>query len=408
MNDGIDDVVNDDDQNGDDDDESEYDSDDDDSNDSDGEVQKEEAGEEEVHGMSVDGRAAAVEDIAEMDGVAAISLHPSMGLGMGMGPGMGMGMGLGLGLGGGGGGSGTFATFMNLGGSGAQAGAKAGTLAHPSGADVGAGTSGGGAGGSGAIDLLDSHPLAPEPATDDKWAAEAGGAMNDQGDDGDGNGAGDKAGDKAGDEAGDEETDRALAAAEAELEAVEAELRAAGVMDIEGGEELPTNRGLRRAAKAASREQRILDGARRKRGITGRGGGYDISSYDGGGGSRGGRGGRGRGDGGYGGGRGRGSFGGGGGGGGGGGAAPGKHVVGAGHVFGDFERHTTGFGSRMLARMGYAGEGSGVGRDGRGISEPITAESRAKRVGLGAENAPRDGDGGNERERPRERTCGRR
>jgi hypothetical protein len=35
--------------------------------------------------------------------------------------------------------------------------------------------------------------------------------------------------------------------------------------------------------------------------------------------------------------------------------------------------------------MGFQGEGSGVGKDGSGISEPITASMRAKRVGLGAE-----------------------
>ena len=59
----------------------------------------------------------------------------------------------------------------------------------------------------------------------------------------------------------------------------------------------------------------------------------------------------------------------------------------------------------MLAKMGYAGEGSGVGRDGRGISEPISAESRGKRVGLGAERAPRDdgGGGGGERYRDKDR-----
>ena len=60
-------------------------------------------------------------------------------------------------------------------------------------------------------------------------------------------------------------------------------------------------------------------------------------------------------------------------------------VVGAGHSFGAFEAHTSGFGSRMLAKMGFQGEGSGVGKDGSGISEPITASMRAKRVGLGAE-----------------------
>ena len=60
-------------------------------------------------------------------------------------------------------------------------------------------------------------------------------------------------------------------------------------------------------------------------------------------------------------------------------------VVGAGHSFGAFEAHTSGFGSRMLAKMGFQGEGAGAGKDGRGISEPIAASIRGKRVGLGAE-----------------------
>ena len=60
-------------------------------------------------------------------------------------------------------------------------------------------------------------------------------------------------------------------------------------------------------------------------------------------------------------------------------------VVGGGHKFGAFEAHTTGFGSKMLAKMGFQGEGSGVGTPGReGISEPVLAMTRGKRVGLGA------------------------
>ena len=64
----------------------------------------------------------------------------------------------------------------------------------------------------------------------------------------------------------------------------------------------------------------------------------------------------------------------------------GKHVVAAGHQFGAFEKHTSGFGSKMLRAMGYQGEGTGVGPGGTGIAEPIAAEMRKKRVGLGAEN----------------------
>ena len=64
-------------------------------------------------------------------------------------------------------------------------------------------------------------------------------------------------------------------------------------------------------------------------------------------------------------------------------------VVGAGHEYGAFEKHTTGFGSRMLAKMGFQGQGSGVGREGEGIAEPVVATTRGKRVGLGAFGAER-------------------
>ena len=59
--------------------------------------------------------------------------------------------------------------------------------------------------------------------------------------------------------------------------------------------------------------------------------------------------------------------------------------MGAGEAFGAFEKHTSGFGSRMLAKMGFQGVGSGVGKGGTGIAEPVAAVTRAKRVGLGAE-----------------------
>ncbi|KAL8206295.1 hypothetical protein R6Q57_009846 [Mikania cordata] len=48
-----------------------------------------------------------------------------------------------------------------------------------------------------------------------------------------------------------------------------------------------------------------------------------------------------------------------------------------------FEMHTTGFGSRMMAKMGYV-DGGGLGKDGRGISEPIEVIQRPKSLGLGA------------------------
>lgn len=49
-----------------------------------------------------------------------------------------------------------------------------------------------------------------------------------------------------------------------------------------------------------------------------------------------------------------------------------------------FEKFTTGFGSKMLERMGYV-EGKGLGPRGEGITEPIVAYQRQKRVGLGAD-----------------------
>jgi len=51
--------------------------------------------------------------------------------------------------------------------------------------------------------------------------------------------------------------------------------------------------------------------------------------------------------------------------------------------YGAFEKHTTGFGSRMLARMGFAGVGAGLGREGQGIAEPIQATRRPRQMGLG-------------------------
>lgn len=50
---------------------------------------------------------------------------------------------------------------------------------------------------------------------------------------------------------------------------------------------------------------------------------------------------------------------------------------------GTFERHTKGFGSKMMARMGFV-PGSGLGKDGQGIVNPLTAVRRPKSRGLGA------------------------
>ncbi|KAI3513848.1 hypothetical protein L1887_12051 [Cichorium endivia] len=51
--------------------------------------------------------------------------------------------------------------------------------------------------------------------------------------------------------------------------------------------------------------------------------------------------------------------------------------------YGAFEMHTTGFGSRMMAKMGYV-DGGGLGKDGRGMAEPIEVIQRPKSLGLGA------------------------
>lgn len=50
--------------------------------------------------------------------------------------------------------------------------------------------------------------------------------------------------------------------------------------------------------------------------------------------------------------------------------------------FGRFEQHTTGFGSRMLAKMGFQ-EGEGLGREKQGMAVPLEARRRPKNLGLG-------------------------
>lgn len=50
----------------------------------------------------------------------------------------------------------------------------------------------------------------------------------------------------------------------------------------------------------------------------------------------------------------------------------------------DWVSMAAGFGSRMLAKMGYEGQGSGLGRNQQGRAEPITATMRPKQLGLGA------------------------
>lgn len=51
-------------------------------------------------------------------------------------------------------------------------------------------------------------------------------------------------------------------------------------------------------------------------------------------------------------------------------------------AFGSFEVHTKGFGSKMMAKMGYV-EGEGLGKEGKGIASPIEAIQRPKSLGLG-------------------------
>ncbi|CAK9179464.1 unnamed protein product [Ilex paraguariensis] len=58
--------------------------------------------------------------------------------------------------------------------------------------------------------------------------------------------------------------------------------------------------------------------------------------------------------------------------------------------YGAFELHTTGFGSKIMAKMGFI-EGKGLGKDGQGISEPIQVIQRPKSLGLGAKSAETSG-----------------
>ncbi|KAK2965788.1 hypothetical protein RJ640_009494 [Escallonia rubra] len=62
---------------------------------------------------------------------------------------------------------------------------------------------------------------------------------------------------------------------------------------------------------------------------------------------------------------------------------PGNKGVASSSEYGAFELHTTGFGSKMMAKMGYI-EGGGLGKDGQGVAEPIEVIQRPKSLGLGA------------------------
>ncbi|KAL7239604.1 hypothetical protein ACSBR2_005496 [Camellia fascicularis] len=59
--------------------------------------------------------------------------------------------------------------------------------------------------------------------------------------------------------------------------------------------------------------------------------------------------------------------------------------------YGAFELHTTGFGSKMMAKMGFT-EGRGLGKDGQGMAEPIEVIQRPKLLGLGAQAAETSGN----------------
>jgi hypothetical protein len=52
--------------------------------------------------------------------------------------------------------------------------------------------------------------------------------------------------------------------------------------------------------------------------------------------------------------------------------------------FARFEAHTTGFGSKLMARLGFV-PGQGLGPEGEGIHEPLSSKQRPKHLGLGAE-----------------------
>jgi len=56
--------------------------------------------------------------------------------------------------------------------------------------------------------------------------------------------------------------------------------------------------------------------------------------------------------------------------------------------FAEFERHTKGFGLKMLQKYGYK-VGKGLGKSGQGIVNPIEAHKRVRKVGLGAAGTER-------------------
>ncbi|EHA8588163.1 hypothetical protein COCNU_scaffold004276G000060 [Cocos nucifera] len=58
---------------------------------------------------------------------------------------------------------------------------------------------------------------------------------------------------------------------------------------------------------------------------------------------------------------------------------------------GAFEEHTKGFGSKMMVKMGFV-EGTGLGKEGQGMVQPIEVIKRPKSLGLGVQFAPDTSD----------------
>lgn len=61
-------------------------------------------------------------------------------------------------------------------------------------------------------------------------------------------------------------------------------------------------------------------------------------------------------------------------------------------TFCGFEAHTKGTGSRLLAQMGYKGQGTGLGLYNQGIAEPLQVPKKYKspsRLGLGSKTCSR-------------------
>lgn len=68
----------------------------------------------------------------------------------------------------------------------------------------------------------------------------------------------------------------------------------------------------------------------------------------------------------------------------GGGAAGETPSKGPKHEFAAFEKHGKGVASKLMAKWGFAGEGSGIGKRETGRAEPLTASLRPRKQGLGA------------------------